>query len=1101
MGIEVERLEAEISVDATSAAAELKAFDTAVRAVSQDRTAKVDVDLDKKSAAAAEKELDKTARDREATVEVKKGKSFGKIMGFASKGGMFAGIYGLITAVPTALTGIAGLAGGLMGTLGPLLGLIGAFPAALGSMGAAVGTTMIAVGGVTNAFKLQAKAVGGSAEAQKAYADALKKLSPPAQRFVKMIQHDYIPAFKNLRKHAEAAFFKGGITEGMKSFSENLKRIKRQIVGLSGDLGRTAGHFAKFWGKSDNADRLMNAMSSTAKTTNSFLKLLTPISRLMVAIVTPANRLVRKLLEGTKHAKGLIDVVKGWSRNFEHAKNSGLDTFFNKTYKFTILWSRVLSPIAKLIGKVVTAAEPLATWMLEGITKHFNALNDATNTNKLAKYFNDQKPAIREFSGLINDVFGALFNRKTNGENSSFVKTLKALRKDFIPPFRELLDTLDKSNVGSTFATLLGNVTSGITALVKHDSALDLIVRGINGLADALKSLSHATGGKSTQAIMAALTAYGLFKVGRRVALGKKGAAGGPGGLVGAYQGIRGVVSPKSKGKHAATGTGLGSKVFNTTAALGSLDSGKVKGATGSMQRLGGSISKAAGSLSLLGFLASFIPGPMGDMASKVSSAAFAVEILMNVSIMSSAGLSKLTGATKAATVANAAAAGGAKKLTAAQKILNVVMMANPIGIVIGVLMLLAGAFYLLYKKSETFRNFVNQAFGALKDSVSSMWSAIKPIFEAMKPLLEQVGKAILNLWIKAGKYAMFALINAIAFLADQFAYLLQGLAMIPKTSKKFKAGALEMAEGLHKAAEESRKLADNMLKEPKKTGAQKAAEKLKVFLKSLPKATTTKVKVENAEKAKDQIEKLARKFKLSDKQKNALLKIAIDKGALAKANTLADAVKKVGRAKGIAVIKIRGDKAAKSNVQSVVAKVERFGQLNVKAQLGLNGFKKTREDIDTVHRALIKLDKVTSRPAITINISGAMSAIQRINNSLDRLDNRTVSPQTQVTKRAKGGYMGLVRGPGSTTSDSILTALSNKEFVVNAKATQNWLPTLEAINSGYADRFVRSQQFGGSSAANGPVTNVTKHNEITQVFNEKVDPNHLASALAWSLR
>ncbi|MDX1976459.1 MAG: phage tail tape measure protein [Pseudanabaenaceae cyanobacterium bins.68] len=47
------------------------------------------------------------------------------------------------------------------------------------------------------------------------------------------------------------------------------------------------------------------------------------------------------------------------------------------------------------------------------------------------------------------------------------------------------------------------------------------------------------------------------------------------------------------------------------------------------------------------------------------------------------------------------------------------------------------------------------------------------------------------------------------------------------------------------------------------------------------------------------------------------------------------------------------------------------------------------------------------------------------------------------------GGFAngGLITGRGTGTSDSILARLSNGEFVVNAKATQNYRPLLEAIN------------------------------------------------------
>jgi len=46
----------------------------------------------------------------------------------------------------------------------------------------------------------------------------------------------------------------------------------------------------------------------------------------------------------------------------------------------------------------------------------------------------------------------------------------------------------------------------------------------------------------------------------------------------------------------------------------------------------------------------------------------------------------------------------------------------------------------------------------------------------------------------------------------------------------------------------------------------------------------------------------------------------------------------------------------------------------------------------------------------------------------------------------------GLVTGPGSGTSDSIKARLSNGEFVVNAKSTEQFLPILQAINNGTAN-------------------------------------------------
>ena len=61
------------------------------------------------------------------------------------------------------------------------------------------------------------------------------------------------------------------------------------------------------------------------------------------------------------------------------------------------------------------------------------------------------------------------------------------------------------------------------------------------------------------------------------------------------------------------------------------------------------------------------------------------------------------------------------------------------------------------------------------------------------------------------------------------------------------------------------------------------------------------------------------------------------------------------------------------------------------------------------------------------------------------------------VTPPAQRAAGGIIRGPGTGTSDSILARVSAGEYVVNAAATQRYLPLIESINSG-----VRAYQTGG---------------------------------------
>lgn len=77
------------------------------------------------------------------------------------------------------------------------------------------------------------------------------------------------------------------------------------------------------------------------------------------------------------------------------------------------------------------------------------------------------------------------------------------------------------------------------------------------------------------------------------------------------------------------------------------------------------------------------------------------------------------------------------KAWTTAQWLLNAALDANPIGLIVIAIAALVTAFILAYKHSETFRNIVNGAFGAIKNVVEKVLPAIKTVivtvFNAIK--------------------------------------------------------------------------------------------------------------------------------------------------------------------------------------------------------------------------------------------------------------------------------------------------------------------------------------------------------------------------------
>jgi hypothetical protein len=83
----------------------------------------------------------------------------------------------------------------------------------------------------------------------------------------------------------------------------------------------------------------------------------------------------------------------------------------------------------------------------------------------------------------------------------------------------------------------------------------------------------------------------------------------------------------------------------------------------------------------------------------------------------------------------------------AAQAAFNFVMAANPIGLVVIALAALAAAFVIAYKRSETFREFVQKMFDAVKTGVEFSLNAIQGYLEFVLNVYKTVFNTIARLW------------------------------------------------------------------------------------------------------------------------------------------------------------------------------------------------------------------------------------------------------------------------------------------------------------------------------------------------------------------
>ncbi|MGG4288376.1 D-Ala-D-Ala carboxypeptidase family metallohydrolase [Priestia megaterium] len=109
-----------------------------------------------------------------------------------------------------------------------------------------------------------------------------------------------------------------------------------------------------------------------------------------------------------------------------------------------------------------------------------------------------------------------------------------------------------------------------------------------------------------------------------------------------------------------------------------------------------------------------------------VAGVALAVKALNLIQKASVATMALMRGAMIAYTLAGGGLQGVLAVVTAAQRALNLSMMMNPVGLIIAALVGLGVAFVVAYKKSETFRNFVNKLWAAIKTGASFVLNWLK---------------------------------------------------------------------------------------------------------------------------------------------------------------------------------------------------------------------------------------------------------------------------------------------------------------------------------------------------------------------------------------
>lgn len=162
--------------------------------------------------------------------------SFGTVDGATNK---ILGAFGKFAKGGLAVSGALGLVSNGLGIVAGALAVVG--PLAAAGFAAAPGVILayVSVLAVAKVATLGvADAMGAAAEGGKKFDEAMKKLSPNAQRFVKAYQK-VIPELKAVQRGMQDAFFSGGVAP-VRQITNAVKAMSPELNAVSKSLGETA---------------------------------------------------------------------------------------------------------------------------------------------------------------------------------------------------------------------------------------------------------------------------------------------------------------------------------------------------------------------------------------------------------------------------------------------------------------------------------------------------------------------------------------------------------------------------------------------------------------------------------------------------------------------------------------------------------------------------------------------------------------------------------------------------------------------------------------------------------------------------------------------
>lgn len=655
-------------------------------------------------------------------------------VGLATKAAKLPAILTAVTLGATAVSALGAAGFAAVAGLAPLVGLA----PGLGALGLAAlqakGVFTMAMDGITEAVGVLTNPTATAEQ----LAEALKDLGPDARQFA-MELADAKRQTDALKKSVQAGVLPG-MADGLRAVLPLLPIVERNLRGTAealGELTRRGGREVGKWGADIDTvmsrnTRIIGSMGLGA------LSLLNVIRHLVVE----AGPMVEQFAAGFRDAAYWLSGLTNEGR-----RSGALTAFFVRTASVARgLWS-VLSDVGVALFNVGRESGALAGMMGTGIADaaaEFRAFTESVEGKaSIKQFFADAIPVITELGLLIRDavkMFGSLAGEE------SLAPIISQIRTDVLPAMGALATGIT-TNLGPAFVDLF-------TAFLEFSNVLSFnpLITAVGMFADLARAVTGVV------ALSPELSTFLASLLTAKLVMSGASAAGGA--LWDTVDQVKGAYETASSAASTAA----------TAWAAGSAAAGKAARAARQMNQALKAGLMAQGAASMAQSL-----GPMGPMMTRITNRLR----LMGLAIQGNARAMRVLGV-----------------LTRIQTALMAVMgkvarfMFGPWGIA---LMVIIGAFVLLYKKNEAFRELVQRvgrmamkwfriigeaiqkyavvAFQWLVKEAKRFWTEIQPAVKMLARILTvvlavAVGALILwfRLWWKVAKTVFTALWGAAKF-------------------------------------------------------------------------------------------------------------------------------------------------------------------------------------------------------------------------------------------------------------------------------------------------------------------------------------------------